>query len=51
LEVLLLLLLLLPPDSCKDIRGGRRLPKLADRLEKSRTADAERYEFPSMSRE
>jgi hypothetical protein len=46
-----MLLLLLSPESCKDTRGGRRLPKLADRLEKSCTVDAERYELPSMSRE
>jgi hypothetical protein len=44
-------LLLLSPESCKDTRGGRRLPKLADRLEKPCTVDAERYELPSTSRE
>lgn len=35
----------------EEITGGRRLSKLADRLEKSCKVDAERYEFPSMSRE
>jgi hypothetical protein len=45
------LLPLLSLEFCKDIRGGRRLPKLADRLENSCKVDAERYEFPSMSRE
>jgi hypothetical protein len=43
--------LLLSPEFFGDIRGGRGLPKLAERLDKSRTVDAERYEFPSMSRE
>ena len=46
-----LLLLLLSGEFCQDTRGGRRLLGPGDRIDTSCTVDAERYEFPSMSRE